>query len=454
MVQNMSKVSAPPFSFGEVIFIGFTGSLGSGCTYIAEGIKNTLKDGRYYRLSDVLRDILKRQGINNPSTEQLQEEGNNLRKKKGVSILAQLCMEKIWKDSQAKPCTPDTVILIDGIRNDGEIRCFRAFPHFYLISIHADENVRKKRLIEIDKRIKTDKEFLTADARDREEDFYYGQQVQKCNYLADIIINNNETHPKGSDIEISFFQTIDNNYIHVIKAIRKGEAVPDHPPTIDEILMTAAYCLSKRSSCEKRKVGAVIAHIMIPKTKGKKPKRKGDEIHFQVISSGYNEVPLGTDPCKLGLYEKCYRDYLKEKMIKEFNYCPSCGKKIPSYTQRDIKKLLSYECPKCHKSISKKFLSGSTSGKLLDMCRALHAEEIAIIGLSGVSKSTGGELSLYTTTFPCNLCANKIVAAGIKKVIYAEPYSMEESKKILEEARVDTVKFEGVKSTAYFRLFS
>jgi len=63
-------------------------------------------------------------------------------------------------------------------------------------------------------------------------------------------------------------------------------------------------------------------------------------------------------------------------------------------------------------------------------------------------------LVLYTTTFPCNLCANRIVAAGINRVVYAEAYTMKESKEILRRGTVEIQKFEGVKSTAYFRLYA
>jgi deoxycytidylate deaminase len=92
-------------------------------------------------------------------------------------------------------------------------------------------------------------------------------------------------------------------------------------------------------------------------------------------------------------------------------------------------------------------------GKLLDMCRALHAEENAILGLSGISKTGDGKLILVTTTFPCNLCANKIVAAGIKTVYYAEPYTMKEAVEILSKCKVEPIKFQGIKSSAYFRLY-
>jgi len=61
---------------------------------------------------------------------------------------------------------------------------------------------------------------------------------------------------------------------------------------------------------------------------------------------------------------------------------------------------------------------------------------------------------LYTTTYPCTLCANKIVSIGIKKVVFAEPYPMEDATKILQAGKVELSPFEGVKSSAYFRIYS
>ena len=60
---------------------------------------------------------------------------------------------------------------------------------------------------------------------------------------------------------------------------------------------------------------------------------------------------------------------------------------------------------------------------------------------------------MYVTTYPCNLCANKIVQAGIKKVVYFEPYPVEEAKKIFKEANVISEPFEGVTFRAFFKFF-
>jgi len=87
------------------------------------------------------------------------------------------------------------------------------------------------------------------------------------------------------------------------------------------------------------------------------------------------------------------------------------------------------------------------------MCRALHAEENALLNLTKNNLSSDINMVLYTTTQPCNLCANKIVSAGIKEVVFAEPYLMKESAEILSAGKVNLRRFEGVKSSAYFKLY-
>ena len=62
------------------------------------------------------------------------------------------------------------------------------------------------------------------------------------------------------------------------------------------------------------------------------------------------------------------------------------------------------------------------------------------------------DATLYTTTYPCNLCANKIAQVGIKNIVYFEPYPMEEAKNILAKHEVNQIPFEGITYNGYFRL--
>ena len=53
--------------------------------------------------------------------------------------------------------------------------------------------------------------------------------------------------------------------------------------------------------------------------------------------------------------------------------------------------------------------------------RSVHAEEAAICDAAWRGVSVKNTI-LYTTTYPCHLCAKHILAAGIRKVVYIEPY--------------------------------
>jgi deoxycytidylate deaminase len=59
---------------------------------------------------------------------------------------------------------------------------------------------------------------------------------------------------------------------------------------------------------------------------------------------------------------------------------------------------------------------------LIEFSRAVHAEMAAIVSAArdGLGQVRGA--TLFTTTFPCHNCARHIVADGIRKVIYIEPY--------------------------------
>lgn len=457
----------------STVILGFTGPIGSGCTYISElipkiGLHKTYK---YYRLSDILRDILKSEGVEKPTVKQLQDKGNELRRDSTNSRLVALLLDKIDSEWNSEK---DYGIIIDGIKNEGEVTGLRQFPFFYLFSVQALKEIRCERAIS-DGRFKNPDEFIRADLRDQLEEYEYGQQVTRCSYLSDIIILNDANVPSAATAEReSFVRKIYEKYIKLIENLHDGIKSQGISPTVDELCMTIAYVLSKSSSCLKRKVGGVVVDIDKVENNGEKFTGKQLEMPF-ITSSGYNEVPLGSHQCVYHPgYEKCYRDYLQEEFAKSLEHCPKCGTKIEidvecPFCKQRYKEFLK-TCKKCGREIDFIFTckgegcglnifdfyvpgSKESPGKLLDMCRALHAEEVALLKLVTKYGKTGENLVLYVTTQPCNLCSNKIVLAGIKKVVYAEPYSMKEAEEILRSGKVNAVRFEGVKSSAYFKLY-
>jgi dCMP deaminase len=127
-------------------------------------------------------------------------------------------------------------------------------------------------------------------------------------------------------------------------------------PTWEEHLMNEAVLASEMSTCESRKVGAVIAK----------------DTH--IISKGFNGPAAGLEHC--GEIGGCAR------------------RKMPDYE----------------------------SGKYLDKCRAVHAEQNAINFAARYGISTEGA-TLYVNTCPCNQCMGSIINAGIKEVVYEGSYN-------------------------------
>lgn len=85
--------------------------------------------------------------------------------------------------------------------------------------------------------------------------------------------------------------------------------------------------------------------------------------------------------------------------------------------------------------------SGLRNSKVMDLLefgRVIHAEMSAISDAArlGVPIKSG---TLYCTTFPCHICAKHIVAAGIDKVVFLEPYP----KSYAKELHWDSIEVEG-----------
>lgn len=226
-------------------------------------------------------------------------------------------------------------------------------------------------------------------------------------------------------------------------------------PTIDENLMFQARATAKRSADLSRQVGAVIAT------------QAGE-----ILATGCNEVPRAGGGIKwddVAGTEFDYRDYRlgqdaaaasKKEIVAELlksladNGWLTEDKVALEDEQRAAKAL--YE--------DGKPLAKTAVANLLEFGRIVHAEMAAICdsALRGVSIRTS---TLYCTTFPCHMCARHIVAAGIDRVVYIEPYPKSRAKKLYRRAiqvdqdttaDKDAVKFDafvGVAPTRFLELF-
>ncbi len=83
------------------------------------------------------------------------------------------------------------------------------------------------------------------------------------------------------------------------------------------------------------------------------------------------------------------------------------------------------------------------SGERMELSRAIHAEQNAIIQAAKMGISIQ-DSTLYVTTHPCFTCAKMLINAGVKKIIYKEGYPDTFAKDILKEAGVEVIQFDNL----------
>jgi dCMP deaminase len=144
-------------------------------------------------------------------------------------------------------------------------------------------------------------------------------------------------------------------------------------PDADEYFMKMVDLVSSRTTCLRRRVGAVLV-------------KDG-----HVISTGYNGAPRGLKHCEeVG----CIREQMK----------------IPS-------------------------------GERHELCRAVHAEQNAVIQAAYHGIATKGA-TLYTTGWPCTMCSKIIINAGIEEIVFRDDnYNDPLSKEILKESGIKMRKY-------------
>lgn len=79
------------------------------------------------------------------------------------------------------------------------------------------------------------------------------------------------------------------------------------------------------------------------------------------------------------------------------------------------------------------------SGERHELCRALHAEQNAIIQAATYAQGIDGA-TIYITHQPCVICAKMIINAGIERIVVNDGYPDEMAVEILEEAGLRIVK--------------
>lgn len=328
--------------------------------------------------------------INTTETDRLDNAmtaGNALRKKYDRGdFYALLAVDEIRKKRESNNPKIQTleryVHVIKSLKHPDEIATLRGIygDGFFLLGVSSSIESRKYYL----KNVKgvEEKNIDRLIHRDDNEADQYGQRTRDVFELADAFATTDDTGRLSEQLS----RILDLLF-----------GSPTISPTADEYAMFMAYAASLRSSDLSRQVGAVIANSSA-----------------DIVATGANDVPRFGG----GLYwptEDDDRDFVRKVDSNEFEK-RKIILKIMKKTQGDTTET-------DEELITKGNILLKDTGLLniTEYGRAVHAEMEAILSAArnGVSIRGG---TLYSTTYPCHNCAKHIVAAGIIKVKYVEPY--------------------------------
>lgn len=446
------------------LIIGLCGTIGSGLHALRASIESRLSLHKYtvrhIHISTLMRDFFATDYasyaglIESDSYNRykgLQDLGNHLRSKYTHHVLAEAAIAKISyfreMDKKSEQETPARIAyIIDQLKHPSELELFKLiYQHnFYLFGIIRTDSERKRNLRDEGISASNIDELFH---RDRKSGDSYGQQTEKTIRDADFFIKNNQSHVAELDKKIGKYIDL----IHGVNGIT---------PTIDEKGMFAAYSASMQSACLSRQVGAAILDIdgnMIVTGRNDVPKFGGGLYNSEDNEKDYRCIHKGA---------KCYNDFHKNKMRKKITGITT------SFFEKEKKNILSNE----EKIFFEKYLSKgkisqlvneiyseSPISALIEYSRAIHAEMDAITSLARLHGSNSKQKIIYTTTYPCHNCARHIVAAGIVKAIYIEPYEKSLALDLHDDAICDSnstssdkvifEQFEGVSPRRYSTLF-
>lgn len=220
--------------------------------------------------------------------------------------------------------------------------------------------------------------------------------------------------------ESDYFANVDNRQQAHVAIDRLVDIVFGHPfitPSIDEYGMFLAWGVSLRSADLSRQVGAAAC-----------------DARGNLIAVGCNDVPRAgggqywpsADDARD--FQRGFDSSAAEKRnmigevlarLKEGGWLSDAACQLTPDARLD--------------QALNPLLKGSLATSLLEFGRIIHAEMAAIADAARRGLALDGA-TLYTTTFPCHVCARHVVAAGIRRVVYIEPYPKSRARDLHEDS--------------------
>jgi len=354
------------------------------------------------------------------------QAGTELRSKTGQGdIMAMLAVAKIQQIREAnhgnevaqedRATTPlnRIVYVLRSLKHPDEIRTLRDVygDAFIVLSVYVPREERVKTLSEVLAVSENDSD--ASKYRSKAEELIKIDETEEGNKLGQ---NVSDAFPLGDlFVDARSREQVEENLRRFLEALF---GFPYHSPTRDELGMYLASAAAMRSADLSRQVGAAITT------------REGE-----VLALGANEVPKYGG----GLYwygdKGDSRDFhkgydsnvkFKREIVSEIVARLRQGGWLSSEkSAKSVAELTKELINNPHEDI----LGDAQITNLLEFGRSVHAEMAAITDAAKRGVAIQGA-TLYTTTFPCHLCARHIISSGISRVVYVQPYPKSQTERL------------------------
>ncbi|MEW6363303.1 MAG: anti-phage dCTP deaminase [Acidobacteriota bacterium] len=439
------------------IVIGLVGALGTDFDMVCGLIEAKLKQFDYrtktWRLSEYIRAYQELAGVRLDETSEYMrlktymDGGDELRHlgerdkdsegkrtqapegKRTRDILACLAAVDI-ADQRKGTAQPSVAHLLRSLKRKEEVDTLRSVYGlgFYLIGIYTPEKERLDYLRHV--KNLTEGQARELMERDEQGEEPWGQNTRQTFVISDFFLNASRRASVMNDLGRFFDLVFGHQYIS---------------PEPDEHAMFLAHAASMRSLALSRQVGACVTSP-----------------NHDVLAVGTNEVPSpGGGQYWPGEYDQ--RDHKWRPQVGEARDSNDAVREV---IVDDVVKRVAKVVGAEYRDRLVEEIDRSRIERVTEYGRVVHAEMEALLSCarSGVSPVGG---TLFTTLFPCHNCVRHIIAAGISRVVYLEPYP----KSLAEDLHSDAISidsedspclprkvrfqvFTGVAARRYIDLFS
>lgn len=444
---------------GPELFVGIVGPLGTDlgavCDELARELAGVGYKSEIVRMSALLksvptfeRDLGRELWFEDERIAAFQTAGDEFRRRARTgAALAHLAVAFI-RDLRRERGSRDralarTAYIFNSLKHPDEVKELRRVYGSQFVSISFYQP-RTQRIEALRQRIERSRQGFGGDWRDcatklvendaKAEDREYGQNVGDAFPLADLFARADARGELSTDVR---------------RLVRVLFAEPFCTPTRDEYCMFLARAAALRSADLSRQVGAVIANT------------RGD-----VVASGCNEVPRPTGGNYWPDDEPDRRDFRLGKdpnAVRKRELVEEMIGVLVRNDWLDAEHRARGAAELAAEAMRDELFEGSRVDNLIEFGRVVHAEMNALMDAVRRGVSVAGH-TLYCTTFPCHLCARHIIAAGINRVVFIEPYPKSLVKELYGEAvaiesepadpsAVTFEPFVGVAPRAYMALF-